>query len=263
MKKIWKDLPEGECRTLLFHLLTSCRIAISCPASTFSPTRVEVVVPTGRVTTIQIEDTYLIANLHFTEPLTINFKSYIVDLFISSSANVTLNGTLSSLGLIIDAPSTIFDGYLLFNNLTAGIKIPASGNNNAGVVLDVKICGDFCNLEHEFCTPDIDLYNPLYGCQGSSQIFNHTRVFTRFGDSSVNETVTFGNTAQYVFGFDTVTVEVPSTSCTLMEFVEAYNPLEFAEACTLSDTRAAGNSLNKSSGLWTVWFLLTLNFVLQ
>jgi hypothetical protein len=138
VEKILKDLPEGEFRTS-FHLLAACQIVISSAAFTLLP-RVEVVVPTGKVTTIQIEDTYLIANLHFTDPVTITFKSYIVDLFIFSSANVTLNGTLSSLGLIVDAASTIFDGYFLFDNLTAGIK-SASGNNNTGFVLDFKICG--------------------------------------------------------------------------------------------------------------------------
>ncbi len=224
---------------------------ISSAAFTLLP-RVEVVVPTGKVTTIQIEDTYLIANLHFTDPVTITFKSYIVDLFIFSSANVTLNGTLSSLGLIVDAPSTIFDGYFLFDNLTAGIK-SASGNNNTGFVLDFKICGaepNFCNLKLEFCTPDIDLYNPWYGCQGSSQIFNHTRVFTYFDANSAIETMNVGNTFQYneITTIIGTTVKVPSTSCTLMEFLDA---------------DGSGNNHITSSGLWTISFFLTVILVLQ
>lgn len=209
-------------------------------------------IPTGKVTTIQIVDTYLIANLLLNDPTTIQFQSYIVDLFVISSANVTLDGTLSSLGLIVDAPSTIFDESLLFDNLTAGIKWPPRGNNNTGIVLDLKICGTepvSCKLETEFCTLESDHYNPWYGCnKGNNLIFNHSRVFTFFDGNEAIETINVGSKDQHLEINHTGTVEVPRTSCTLMQFLDA---------------DGAGNSLITRSGLWTISVLLTFILVLQ
>jgi hypothetical protein len=156
--------------------------------------RVEVVVPaTGQVSTIQIEDTDVIANLNLTEPMTVNIDSNDVSLFISSSAALTVQGDLNTLDLIVDAPSTNLDFTL--TTLSAGIKGSTNANIDANDVT-LLIEGTLTSLTATLNTLDLSINGE--GCDNISVDGNDV--------SCVNTTKTVNN--------------VPSTSCTVATSVE-------------------------------------------
>jgi ribosome-associated translation inhibitor RaiA len=125
--------------TVIFYLAVPCELLKNTPqamdpsssssssSSSRSSSRVEIIIPSGKVSTIQIADNNAIAYLTFSESMNIDIESNSVDLFITNSNALTIQGKLNNLELMINASSTTFND-LSFNYMTAEIKGSTSGS---------------------------------------------------------------------------------------------------------------------------------------
>jgi hypothetical protein len=77
------------------------------------------------VSTVQIEGSYSVVYLNFTQPLTVDVSGESIDLFIYSIAATTINADANTLELNVDAPTTKLD--LDINTVNAEIKGSTSG----------------------------------------------------------------------------------------------------------------------------------------
>ncbi len=134
--------------TVIFCLAVSCELFKNTtqpmhPSSSSSScsSRVEIVIPSGKVTTIQMADNNAIAYLTFSESMNIDIASNSADLFITTSNALTIQGELNNLELKINASSTSFND-LSFNYMTAEIKGSTSGSiqgNWADLLIEGKL----------------------------------------------------------------------------------------------------------------------------
>jgi hypothetical protein len=161
--------------------------------------RLEVVVPSGKVSTIQIVENNAMAYLNLTNPVTVDIASNTIDLFISSSDAVTVQGDANNIEITVDATNTTFEG-LTFNEMTAQLKGSTSGSiignwatfliegelkSLEGVVnmLDVSINGEGCEninviANLQTCGGADDMVDvPHTACTESTSVSTHSCNF--------------------------------------------------------------------------------------